>query len=304
VISVRTVENDADIDTYLDVRSRVHPQTPMPRDAVLAQRRSPDNLDLIAELDGEPVGVATTAEFGGAPGGDLAYLTIRVLRERRRQGVGSALYTRAVEHARSLGKSRFYAVVRDDDADSLAYYAGRGFAEASRMQDVELDLANVDPRVEAPAGVRIETLSEEHDEGAYAVALEADADIPSATPMSSGTFERWRKWNLGPQTIRELSFVAIDDGRVVGYALLSRHTDDTAQHAMTGVARAARGRGIALALKQAQIAGAKEAGWRYLRTQNDLANAPMRRVNEKLGYERKLEWVHLIGPVPAVQQSG
>jgi RimJ/RimL family protein N-acetyltransferase len=66
---------------------------------------------------------------------------------------------------------------------------------------------------------------------------------------------------------------------------------------MTGVARSYRGRGIALALKQAQIVAAKEAGLRYLRTQNDLANASMRRVNEKLGYVRKFEWVHLGGPL-------
>ena len=66
---------------------------------------------------------------------------------------------------------------------------------------------------------------------------------------------------------------------------------------MTGVARRARGRGIALALKQAQIAAAQRAGLRYLRTQNDLGNAPMRRVNERLGYERRFEWVHLGGPL-------
>jgi hypothetical protein len=29
---------------------------------------------------------------------------------------------------------------------------------------------------------------------------------------------------------------------------------------------------------------------------NDLGNAPMRRVNEKLGYERKFESAHLGGP--------
>ena len=43
VITVRTVENDADIDTYLDVRNRVHPQTPMPREVVLDDRRKPDH---------------------------------------------------------------------------------------------------------------------------------------------------------------------------------------------------------------------------------------------------------------------
>lgn len=35
----------------------------------------------------------------------------------------------------------------------------------------------------------------------------------------------------------------------------------------------------------------------FLRTLNDLGNAPRRRVNEKLGYERKFEWVHLAGPL-------
>ena len=54
MITVRTVENDADIDTYLDVRNRVHPQTPMPREVVLDDRRKPDHLDLIAERDGVP----------------------------------------------------------------------------------------------------------------------------------------------------------------------------------------------------------------------------------------------------------
>ena len=298
MITVRAVENDADVDTYLDVRNRVHPQTPMPREAVLSQRRHPGNLDLIAELDGVPVGVATTAEFGGDPGGDLAYVTIRVLREQRRRGVGGTLLGRAAGHARSLGKGRFYAVVRHDDADSLGFYGGRGFEEVSRMQDVQLDLAEVEIEAAAPTGVQLVPSSEEHDRGTYAVALEADADVPSGTPLSSGTFEQWRERNFGPLTIRELSFLAVENGRVVGYALLQRHGEDTAEHAMTGVARAARGRGIAVALKQAQIAGAKEAGWRYLRTQNDLGNAPMRRVNDKLGYELRYEWVHLIGPVP------
>jgi GNAT superfamily N-acetyltransferase len=297
VIDVRPVLADEDIDTYLAVRNRVHPQTPMPREAVLDQRRAPDNLDLLAALDGVPAGVATTAEFGGAPGGKLAYLTIRVLRELRRQGIGTALHLRASEHARQIGKTRFYAVVRDDDADSLGYYGFRGFEEASRMQDVSLDLATVDVHVEVPDGLELAPAAEEHERGAYGVALEADADIPSGEPISSGTFDEWRDRNFGPLTIRELSFVALRDGRVVGYAILQRHGEDTAQHAMTGVARSERGRGIALALKEAQIAGAKAAGWKRLRTQNDLANAPMRRVNEKLGYERQFEWVHLTGPL-------
>jgi mycothiol synthase len=298
VIVIREVETDADIDTYLDVRNRVHPARVMPREALLDLRDQLDSLDLIAEVDGVPVGAGSIGKFGGAPDSDLAYLTLRVLREARRHGVGTALDRRASEHARVLGKHQCTASVRYDDADSLAYFAARGFAEVGRMQDVRLDLSTVASEPQVPEGVEIvAALTTELKQGAYTVALEADADIPTGVPIESGTFDRWQEWHFGSRTISELSFVAIENGRVIGYAILGRHTDEAAQHWMTGVARAARGRGVALALKQAQIAGARAAGWRYLDTQNDLANAPMRRVNEKLGYVRKFEWVHLTGPL-------
>ena len=294
MITVRLVEDGADIATYLDVRNRVHPATPMPLEAVLEQRKQPGNIDLIADVEGSPAGVATTAPFRGSDG-EVAHVTLRVLQEHRRGGVGSALHLRASEHARALGKSRFYAVVRADDADSLGYYGRYGYAEVGHMQDVRLPLEGLE--IAEPSGFRIEPLTEEWERGAYEVALEADADIPSGEPIESGTFERWREWNLDGLTLRDLSFVAIEDGTVVGFAILRRNGEGRAEHAMTGVARAARGRGVALALKQMQIARAKAAGLVELRTQNDLGNAPMRRVNEKLGFELRHEWVHLTGPL-------
>jgi mycothiol synthase len=297
VITVRLVENDADIDTYLDVRNRVHPQNPMPREVVLQDRRKPDHIDLIAERDGVPAGAASASKFGGAPDGEYAYVTIRVPREERRQGVGTALDRRASEHARDLGKTRLYVVVRHDDEDSLGYYAARGFGELGRMQDVFLELADVELEPSAPEGISIVAARPELDRGAYEVALEADADIPSGEPIVSGPYEQWHDRHFGALTIRDLSFVALDGDRVVGYAILQKHKEGTGEHAMTGVARSYRGRGIALALKEAQIAAAKAAGYETLRTQNDLGNAPMRRVNEKLGYVRKFEWVHLGGPL-------
>lgn len=297
MIAVRTVENDADIDTYLEIRNRVHPQTPMPREVVLDDRRRPDHLDLIAERDGVPVGAASTSKFSGAPDGEFAYLTMRVPREERRKGVGSALHQRASEHARQLGKTRFYVVVRADDEDSAGYYGTRGYVELGRMQDVFLELADVEIEPSEPDGISIVIAAPGYDRRAYEVALEADADIPSGEPIVSGTYEQWRERHFSALTIRDLSFVALDGDRVVGYALLQQHTEGTGEHSMTGVARSHRGRGIALALKETQIAAAKAAGYRTLRTQNDLGNAPMRRVNEKLGYVRKFEWVHMGGPL-------
>ena len=40
----------------------------MPREVVVDDRKRPDHLDLLAERDGEPVGVASVSKFGGAPG--------------------------------------------------------------------------------------------------------------------------------------------------------------------------------------------------------------------------------------------
>jgi L-amino acid N-acyltransferase YncA len=165
------------------------------------------------------------------------------------------------------------------------------------MQDVVLDVSTATIEAEAPDGVAIVVASPDLEQGAYAVALEADADIPSGTPLSTGDFETWQRRHFGPLTSRELSLVALEDGVVVAFGVVSRFTHDTCQHSMTGVARRARGRGIAKALKHAQIVAARQAGVRYLRTQNDLANAAMRRINEQFGYERLFEWVHLSGPV-------
>ncbi len=295
--SVRPVVTAADIDTYLEVRNRVHPETPMPREWVVEQRTKPDNLDLIAERHGVPVGAATVSKFHGAPDSELAYTTLRVPREERRQGVGTTLFRRTSQHARELGKTSTLVVVRHDDRDSLAFYAARGFDERGRMQDVRLELAAADVTIAPPEGIEIVPLTESYDRGVYVVALEADADVPAAEPLVTGTFEQWHARQFGGLMLRHLSFVAIEDGRVVGYAILGRDSADTADHWMTGVARATRGRGIALALKQSQIAAAKADGWAFLRTQNDLGNAAMRAVNEKLGYERRFEWVHLAGPL-------
>jgi mycothiol synthase len=297
VITIRPVLTEEDIDTYVAVRTRVHPQTPMQREGVVEDRKRPDHLDLLADLDGVPVGAASASKFGGAPESEFAYVTIRVVAEERRQGVGTALHAHAAKHASSLGKSRFYAVVRHDDADSLGYYGARGFEEIGRMQDVLLDLAKVTVADRGLAGIEFVPATPDHERGAYAVALEADADIPSATPIVTGEFEKWHDRHFGPLTSRELSLVALTEGVVVAFGVVSRFTDDTYQHSMTGVARDFRGRGIALALKRAQVVAAKRLGLRYLRAQNDLGNEAMRRVNERLGYERQFEWVHLDGPL-------
>ena len=68
---------------------------------------------------------------------------------------------------------------------------------------------------------------------------------------------------------------------------------------MTGVKRAWRGRGIARALKCAEIAWAMRAGYRQLETSNEVRNEPIRRLNARLGYRTAPGRVMMQGPLAA-----
>jgi RimJ/RimL family protein N-acetyltransferase len=54
-------------------------------------------------------------------------------------------------------------------------------------------------------------------------------------------------------------------------------------------------------LKSTQIAWAKERGLERLRATNELRNASMRRINERLGYRPAVGRVHLRGPLATAE---
>ena len=72
----------------------------------------------------------------------------------------------------------------------------------------------------------------------------------------------------------------------VGFAGLCRWWDDDtkAEHGLTVVRRDWRGRGLAAALKEREIAWAAANGIRDLITWTQTGNENMRAVNERLGY--------------------
>jgi len=66
---------------------------------------------------------------------------------------------------------------------------------------------------------------------------------------------------------------------------------------MTGVKRAWRGRGLARALKCAQIAWDMKSGFEQLETGNEQRNTPMRGLNAQLGYRTVPGRILLEGPI-------
>ncbi len=296
---LRAVESEQDVNDFLAVREEVDPQQPMTRESFEEEHAQPGRLDLLADRDGIPVGAGFAEHQFGDPSSKTGYVSIRVLAGHRRRGAGTQMLARLSEHVRGFGGTDLHAMFRSDATELVDFFEHRGFSEVGRVQDVELELAGADGTIAVPEGIAIVRVddSDSLDSGMRAVSLEADPDIPTAAPIVTGSLERWRERHRGRLHLPELSFAALAGDEVVGFAILGKSVPGVGEHWMTGVKRAWRGRGIARALKQSQIAAAQAAGLERLRTQNDLANAPMRRVNEQLGYRSRLELIQFAGPL-------
>ena len=296
-LTLRRVEGTEDVDVFLALRRAIDPDH-MPSPAQYREHvKAPGRVDLIAELDGEPVAAAFVERHGENVDGPVAWISVRVLAEHRRRGVGTALFRELSAIARNEGKSELVFSARHDDPDSLDYLGKRGFVEGLRLRESILELAHAQTTFAPPPEVTLVPFAVELDEAVYDVALDVARDVPTAQEsFEIGTFRRWREDQLPSITMRDCSFVAQAKGEPVGYAILVQGEEGEGLHCMTGVRRAWRRRGIALALKQAQIDAAKAAGLRRLRTANAVQN-PMLLVNERLGYRRDVEWIHLRGPL-------
>jgi GNAT superfamily N-acetyltransferase len=206
-----------------------------------------------------------------------------VLPSWRRRGLGSALLERCLDYARTLQAAKAIAFVREDDDESLAFGERRGFVVTDRVVSLALDLDPDPPAPVIPPGIEITELDDTGLEEAYEVFAEGAADIPAVG--NAGDVSPFDEWVL-QLAAHPLTLVALDGGRVVGYADLELRNAEQRllDNNLTAVRRSHRGRGIAQALKRTQIGWATEHGYRRVVTATHAANEPMRRLNEKLGY--------------------
>jgi mycothiol synthase len=260
----------------------------------------------VATLHDRIVGLGTVGRiYMYAPEFDAYWATIQVSPDARRHGIGTVLLERLREHARDAGKTHLHVPANEVRPEGIAFLANHGFKEYERSKSVRLDLRGMTPPViVAPDGIAITSLGAEPAlvVGVHAVALAAFSDIPGGDrPMDAGDLAEFRTRDVDRPEIPPDAFaVAVDDtdGSVVGYAALSMipGSATAAWHDMTAVRREARGRGIARALKLTTIAWAIRNGLQTLDTGNDVDNAPMRALNERLGYQPLPDEVTMRGP--------
>jgi GNAT superfamily N-acetyltransferase len=300
-VETRPVRDARDVEHVVAIHNAVYPDDPIgATDFVAWGEQARERQDLVAERDATIVGAARAYLESQRPN---PWLHIWVPPHERRRGVGSALFAESSCWAAERGQSGFEAWVREDSEASLAFASGLGFEETGREYALVLDLTAPDgPAVEAPEGIALTTWAERPElaRGLYEVYAEAIPDVPGEEGSEIETFDEWLRRDMRSAGDRaDATFVALAGDEVVGYAKLafSSAQPTTAHHDLTGVKRAWRGRGIARALKAAQIWWARENGYEELRTRNEERNAPIKKLNDRFGYRPAVGRIYLRGPV-------
>jgi GNAT superfamily N-acetyltransferase len=198
----------------------------------------------------------------------------------------------ASDAARALGKSGLEVWTTTRTADVATWLAGKGYEEVRRYVISELVVADA-PDLGPPA-YDVVTFAERPDleDELHALARRAYADQPG---RSETRIDGWPQWGLHAHR-PDAYFIALGDGRLLGYGYLQLE-DGTWSHGFMAVDRDARGRGVAGALKRAQIRWAGDNGIVKLRTATEVRLASMRDLNRRFGYVPLYEEIVLRGPL-------
>ena len=301
-----------DYPTLAAIINAVTPEAPNSVENMLwSDATYPGGARFVADLDGETVGGATTGRiFMFQPDFDAFWGDIHVLEAARRRGVGSALFAAISTEASAAGKTHLHIAASTARPDAITFLEHRGFVEYDRWKLLALDLTGLEPpAVELPEGIAMTTLADRPDliEGVHAVAIDSFRDIPTGgEPISAGTLDEFRRRDVDRSEIPPEGFaIAVEEatGEVVGYGSVMFLPGSTTRgfHDMTAVRRSWRGRGVGRALKQATIAWSIRNGLVQLETGNEDRNAPMRALNESLGYRPQPDDITFRGPVESAK---
>lgn len=264
----------------------------------------------IGELGAERVAIAQqrhtswahTPERFGSVGGDLlpAFRTPERL---------EALLAAMEDRSRADGAVTFTSWTWEDDAAKLGVLERRGYKEERRERFWELDLVANRERLERMAG---ESRQKMRDEGIAVLTIDRDADpekwhklwrvseeaiqdVPTTVPHVESTFEDFMNWMRAPGLHEDRIWIARQGDDVLGVSVLSYPLErGVVQTDWTGMTRAARGKGIARALKCETVTQAIALGFDKVRTDNDSTNAPILHLNEVMGYRRRLDMIQLL----------
>ena len=225
---------------------------------------------------------------------------IMVAEDKRRRGIGGALYDTLMREIMPHDPLALRANARESRPESVAFLTKRGFVEQMRHWESNLDVTAFDPARFAAdeekaraSGILVKTYADLKDEPEILPRLfdltnAVGRDVPSMDDANDIDYEQWLKFFQMPQFLPEGTFIAIDGEDFVGFSNLFASADEKRLNTgLTGVRREQRGRGVATAMKLRAIAYAKRIGASVIHTSNESNNRAMLGINERLGFVKE-----------------
>ncbi|HLO03049.1 MAG TPA: GNAT family N-acetyltransferase [Symbiobacteriaceae bacterium] len=226
------------------------------------------------------------------------YCRVRVHATHQGQGVGRALWSAILTWLDEQGATSIVSGTLEADERANRVVQEAGFQVIYRLFESTLRLPDWEPApwltsvttVEA-GGIRFVTQAElgtspEALRPFWTTSSRMSLDIPSNEHRQPLPFETWyRLFTENPHQTAEGVILALDGEQIVGVTVVAWTDSGALYNEFTGVDRAYRGRGIALALKVKALLWAQSTGAPYIRTNNHSVNGPMLAVNAKLGYK-------------------
>jgi len=249
---------------------------------------------VVAACGDEVVGYANAVASGQA--GEFAFLVrVHVKASHRRQGLGTRLVAEVEPFARENEAKRLMSQVRDDMERELRFAVAAGYREVQHLVGVVLDLDRWSRPETSHNDVAIVSFADVGDTEAnrrrlYELYFETDADTPGIEMWGQDAYDDWSNIFRAGWFRAEGCLIATVDGEWVGLNLVGPKDSEDYTTDFTGVRRPWRGRGLALALKAHGIEWARSQGAKRIHTFNDDRNAPMRAINDQLGFVRVSGW--------------
>jgi ribosomal protein S18 acetylase RimI-like enzyme len=255
----------------------------------------------VAEEQGQIVGYAQLFHIPWLRAQGYYWSAIRVHPAYTQRGIGAQLGARAWGELQRRQATATWLEVHEQLPAIAAHVERQGFHELFRSWPFALDVANCDPQHFQAAldrtsarGIAITTLAQELERDSSCltrlydlhVAITRDIPIPGQPHPAPGFdwFERYALRN--PFALPEAYFIAKDGSRYVGESFLQRVRGAPAElsQRVTGIDSQYRGHGIAMALKLATIAYAREQGYARITTGVESNNPGMLAINTRLGF--------------------